>query len=568
MRPSTASTGDPFRARLPKDTTSPRKQAWPYEPHSGASRPGACPHHRPPTAQGIDVTDRAAPIPDSEASKSLHRGPRIAYSALLNLAGAAIPAILLLITVPLYLHLIGEARYGVLAIVWLLLGYFGVFDMGFGRAVANRIAALHDASAEKRQSVFWTGLAISAITGIIGGVILYLVGDWLFAHVFDINGSLRDEAENAMPWMALALPLAIIISLLAGALEGRQAFLALNGAQVLGTILYQLLPLSVAYAGWITLPYLISAAIVGRFFSALLLFALSYRHTPLSPRPHLAVNEVKSLLHYGGWITVTGLVGPLLTVFDRFVIGARMGMVAVTAYTVPYNLVMYLSILPSSLQTALFPRFAMVDSDEAKALAARSVLSIAAIMTPIVVIGLLLIKPFLIFWVGVALAEKTIPVGQILLLGIWINTLAFIPFTYLQGRGRPDLPAKFHVLELLPYVAILWLLIDLLGVPGAAWAWDLRVLVDALLLFWAAQTFSALSQAMVGILPIMGAFLVAFELPYDSVLYMGIGVVLAGASIGWSIAIIPQNLRIVLLQRLLLRRPPVESSASQETHGS
>lgn len=175
--------------------------------------------------------------------------PRIARSTLINLVGAAIPAALLLITVPIYLHLIGEARYGVLAIVWLLLGYFGVFDFGFGRAVANRIAALHDATAEERQGIFWTGLAISAVTGLIGGAILYLLGDWLFAHVFHISGSLRIEAENAMPWLALALPLAIIISLLAGALEGRQAFLALNGAQIFGTVLYQLFPLVVAYAG-------------------------------------------------------------------------------------------------------------------------------------------------------------------------------------------------------------------------------------------------------------------------------------------------------------------------------
>ncbi len=504
------------------------------------------------------MTGRAVPTPDSKASENIHRGPRIASSTLINLAGAAIPAILLLITVPLYLHLIGEARYGVLAIVWLLLGYFGVFDMGFGRAVANRIAALHEASVEERQGVFWTGLAISVITGIIGGVILYLVGDWLFSHVFDINGPLRDEAEKAMPWMALALPLAIIISLLAGALEGRQAFLALNGAQIFGTILYQLIPLSVAYAGWITLPYLVSAAIVGRFFSALLLFALSYRHTPLSPRPHLAINEVKSLLHYGGWITVTGLVGPLLTVFDRFIIGARMGMVAVTAYTVPYNLVMYLSILPSSLQTALFPRFAMVSSDEAKTLAARSVLTIAAIMTPVVVIGLLLIKPFLIVWVGAALAEKAAPVGQILLLGIWINTLAFIPFTYLQGRGRPDLPAKFHVLELLPYVAILWLLIDLLGVPGAAWAWDLRVLADAFLLFWAAGSISTLSYVTLGILPIAGALFVALKVSCASVLYIELTITLAVLSIGLSVAITPRIQRTAILRYLLLRHRTIK----------
>jgi O-antigen/teichoic acid export membrane protein len=479
-----------------------------------------------------------------------------------------VPAALLLITVPIYLHLIGEARYGVLAIVWLLLGYFGVFDLGFGRAVANRIAALHDATDEERQDIFWTGLAVSAVTGLIGGAILYLVGDWLFAHALDIHGALHAEAEKATPWLASALPLAVIISMLAGALEGRQAFLALNGAQIFGTVLYQLFPLVVAYAGKIALPYLIAAAIVGRLLSALLLFALCYRHVPLSPRPRFALKQVKSLLHYGGWITVTGLVGPLLTVFDRFFIGAKMGMVAVTAYTVPYNLVMRLTILPGSLQTALFPRFAMVDTAEAKALAARAVLAIGAIMTPIVVMGLLLIKPFLILWVGAALTEKAAPVGQILLVGIWINTLAFIPFTYLQGRGRPDLPAKFHILELLPYIAILWVLIDRLGILGAAWAWDIRVLADTLLLFWAARTTSTLGHTMIGMLPIMAAFVVAFEMPYDSALYLGIALLLAGASIGWSIASIPQDQRTALSLRLFLRPSSVDSTVSQEKHGS
>ena len=478
------------------------------------------------------------------------------------------PAILLLITVPIYLRLIGEARYGVLAIVWLLLGYFGVFDLGFGRAVANRIATLHDATNEDRQAIFWTGLAISAVTGLIGGAVLYLIGSWMFVHVLNIHGALQTEAVKAMPWLASALPLAVIISLLAGALEGRQAFLALNGAQIFGTVFYQLFPLAVAYAGRITLPYLIAAAIVGRILSSLLLFALCYRHVPLSPRPRLALIHVKSLLQYGGWITVTGLVGPLLTVFDRFFIGAKVGMVAVTAYTVPYNLVMRLTILPSSLQTVLFPRFAMMDQADAKALAVRSVLAIGALMTPIVVMGLLLIKPFLVLWVGSALAEQSASVGQILLVGIWINTLAFIPFTYLQGRGRPDLPAKFHVLELLPYIIILLALIGWLGIPGAAWAWDIRVLADTVLLFWAARTTSTLGHTLIGMLPIMAAFVISLEMSYDSASYIGFAIMLVGASIGWSIASIPKDQRIARSHRLFLRPSPVDSTVSQKKHGS
>ena len=111
------------------------------------------------------------------------------------------------------------------------------------------------------------------------------------------------------------------------------------------------------------------------------------------------------------------------------------------------------------------------------------------------------------------------------------------------------------MLEILPYIGTLWLLIEMYGVSGAAWAWGLRVLADALLLFWAAGTTTAFKHIRVSALPLIGAFTLAFRMPYDSVLYLCIALLLVPASIGLSVASIPPGLRNSLKLRGTSKNP-------------
>jgi O-antigen/teichoic acid export membrane protein len=135
------------------------------------------------------------------------------------------------------------------------------------------------------------------------------------------------------------------------------------------------------------------------------------------------------------------------------------------------------------LATALFPRFATAEGEERERLLSEAVRVLLVVVTPLVIAGLIIMDPFLAWWVGLEFAENAAIVGKILLLGLWANCFAQIPFARLQAQGRPDLVAKCHLAELLPYLAILFFSLSWWGVAGAALAWSLRATIDCILLF-------------------------------------------------------------------------------------
>jgi O-antigen/teichoic acid export membrane protein len=70
---------------------------------------------------------------------------------LVNLLSPAMRIAVAFVTIPIYLRHVGEARYGVISIVWVLLGLFGFLDLGLSRAVTNE-AALSAAGAPRARA--------------------------------------------------------------------------------------------------------------------------------------------------------------------------------------------------------------------------------------------------------------------------------------------------------------------------------------------------------------------------------------------------------------------------------
>ncbi|MBU2841671.1 teichoic acid transporter [Acidithiobacillus thiooxidans] len=484
--------------------------------------------------------------------------PRIARSTLINLAGLLIPTLVSLATVPLYLRWIGEVRYGVLLLAFSLLGYFGAFDLGLGRAVAQRIA--RQENDEERNRTFWTAFLLSAGMGILGGIILFFLGHWLFSDIFQMPIMLHAEAQKAIPWLAAIVPLIALISVLAGTLEARQAFVSLNVSQIIGVIGLQTLPLLSVALGHGSIAALIASALVGRLMGVIVMFWLTARRLPFAGWPALHRAEIGPLLRFGGWVSVSGAVIPLLTIIDRLIIGARLGAAAVTAYTVPFNLSQRLTYLPYALSTTLFPRFSQAQGEDAKGLLRQAVTALSALQTPFIVLAILLIHPFLILWIGATLAAKMAPVAIILLLGIWINGPAYIPYAYMPAQGRPDLMTKFYLVELVPFLLILWVLIAWLGIVGAALAWVIRSSSDAIFCFAATGTAKTYGRAIgLTLIPVIAATFMAFSAqPFT--LYLSIGSAILAVSLGTSYYLLPKALRV---RMAFWRKPPLSPYFSE-----
>jgi O-antigen/teichoic acid export membrane protein len=473
----------------------------------------------------------------------------IKRNTLINLIGATAPMLISLMIVPLYLRLVGEARFGILVLVWLFVGYFEFFDFGIGKATANHIARLRDAPPSAREAAFWTGALINGMLGLLGGLVLLVGGHYGVTGYFGdrLSGELNEEIRMALPWMAFAVPVGTVSVVGIAALEARERFLTLNTMQVLVTALIQLSPLLVAWWRGPALDGLIGATVISRIGANLPVFLACRRYVPLLGRPRFRKSLAAPLFRYGGWVTVTAVIGPILVSVDRLLIGSQIGLTAVAHYTVPYNLVTKFQILPASLMRTLFPRFSLLEWEECAPIARQAVFALAAITLPLAVAGVIVMKPFLSVWIGVGFAEVAAPLGEILLIGVWINSLAWVPTVMLQGQGRPSIVAKLHALELIPYVAILWIGVAWAGLPGAAWAWVLRVAIDALLMFWAsglwARVFSVLWTGMALIAVVQLAVHLTAEMP----MICGIvGIAVLIAAIFYSLRVAPNDLRLIL----------------------
>jgi len=404
-----------------------------------------------------------------------------------NLLGQGLPLVVGLFTIPWLLRYLGVERFGVLSITWAVLGYVGQFDLGLGRATTRYVAdSLGRGANAELPALVWTSLFLQLLFGGLAGLVTAAIIPLLLGKVLNISPAQVPETRTVLLLLAASFPLIVVTNSLRGVLEAAQHFAFVNYVRFPLNVSVFLVPaLSIPFH--LGLPGIVFLLILARLAAALAyLVACFYSFPVLRRRVALDWKQVGPLFVYGGWVTVSNLVAPLFTYVDRFFVGALLSMSAVGYYSAPYEIATKIWLFPATLLATVFPAFTSLHAGESQQrleqLYVRSVKSILLVSGFILLVLAAFSRQLLSLWLGADFAARGTSTLQILCLGVLINSVAFVPFGLLQGLGRPDLTAKFHLLELPFYLVTLWLLLLHLGLPGAALAWTLRVAVDTLLL--------------------------------------------------------------------------------------
>lgn len=420
----------------------------------------------------------------------------------LNVSGMVLPMLAGVAVVPGLIHRLGQDRFGALTLAWALVGYFGLLDLGLGRALTQYLSqhnatgmplTVQAAMARMARRLMW-GL------GATWAMLLLVCTPWVGTAI-QMPAEVRAEAAVAWAMLAMAIPFLMWSTCSTGVLEARSRFTAVNCVRIPSGIASFCLPWLIARYS-VDLRAVMAGLLLLRIGTALAFAWLArqeFAHAPHAPPS----NGLRQLLHFGGWLTVSNLVGPLLSYFDRFAIAALISTAAVTQYTVPFDVLSRLPAIPVAMLGVLFPLLAHAQGHSGTSAAVLPDLVRSATRMLVAcwlpgLIGLTVLGPWLLhWWVGPEIAQRSSVVWQWLAVGVLVNGFAHIPYNLLQSAGRTDLIAKIHLGELIPYGIALWWALVHWGIVGAASVWTLRVVVDTLLLFtYAIRQFPASQSAL------------------------------------------------------------------------
>ena len=398
----------------------------------------------------------------------------ITKDALHLIFGNGAPALIGLICLPFIIKGLGASNFGVLTLIWAIIGLGSIFDFGVGRAMTYEISICSSNNKAQKEKIFTSGLLLT------GGIALLITplacfGSRYLIMELDWLGNLdKPLLVKTFILSMLAIVPTTINAVIRGALEGESNFFgSMINRSLLGSAMFLMPCLDIIYFSGSLDRIALSLLIVRVLLCFMAFLQLGYRIS--YPSKELA----KKILHYGKWVAISNFLSPIMVYGDRFFITSIIGPSSLQLYVVPQELIQRILILPSSISNSLLPKLSYQTNKESSY---RNYKTIERVIGVIIIISIAIClifgKLFFSEWISFDFYTRIEKILLILYFGLFFNSLAQISVVILSAINKPHAIGLAHIVEFPVYMGLLYFFIRIYGIDGAAYAWTTRVIID------------------------------------------------------------------------------------------
>lgn len=401
-----------------------------------------------------------------------------------NVAGMVLPTLLAIAAMPAIIRGLGADQFGLLTLVWVVLGYFSFLDFGVSRSLTNIVARSQVMKLNHPLQHYVNAALVSLLVLVLPLVVLgYAFREPLFPLLFKSSEMDISVAVRTIGHVLLAVPLVIITGVYKGVLEGLERFDITNRIRLPMAVWSYLGPLAVlpftSRVDWVVL-----FLILGRVVTLWLFVRATY--ATLNGREWgVSKGAVLELWRIGGWIGLGSAVSPLMIYIDRFFIAKAAALGKVALYATPMDIFSKAVQPIDAVAGVFYPRLSRTwVSNQAGFEREYNVFVslLVGLLAPVCAVLAMFGHELLSLWLGESFASGAFVLAAILSIGTFMNGVARGPFVALQASQRARSTALIQAIQLPIYVAAL-LAAKEHGLLGIALVWTIRVSLDSLLYF-------------------------------------------------------------------------------------